>query len=65
VSPVKYEQGFYIPEDDILRSDRRGDLKCLFTTRAGDCADGRSVQIHISQKPRCELLRGNPRRCGA
>jgi hypothetical protein len=27
VSPVKYEEGFYIPEDDILRSHRREDLK--------------------------------------
>jgi hypothetical protein len=28
VSPVKYELGFYIPEDDILRSPRRENLKC-------------------------------------
>jgi hypothetical protein len=27
VSPVKYEMGFYIPEDDILHSDRRNNLK--------------------------------------
>jgi hypothetical protein len=27
VSPVKYELGFYIPEDDILHSHRRGILK--------------------------------------
>jgi hypothetical protein len=27
VSPVKYEQGFYIPEDGILRSHRRENLK--------------------------------------
>jgi hypothetical protein len=27
VSPVKYELGCYIPEDDILHSDRRGNLK--------------------------------------
>jgi hypothetical protein len=27
VSPVKYELGFYIPEDGILHSHRRGDLK--------------------------------------
>jgi hypothetical protein len=25
--PVKYELGFYIPEDDILHSDRRENLK--------------------------------------
>jgi hypothetical protein len=27
VSPVRYEMGFYIPEDDILNSHRRGNLK--------------------------------------
>jgi hypothetical protein len=27
VSPVKYELGFYIPEDDILHSHRREKLK--------------------------------------
>jgi hypothetical protein len=27
VSPVKYELGFHIPEDDILHSDRRENLK--------------------------------------
>jgi hypothetical protein len=27
VSPVKYELGFYIPEDDILHSHRRENLK--------------------------------------
>jgi hypothetical protein len=27
VSPVKYKQAFYIPEDDILHSLRREDLK--------------------------------------
>jgi hypothetical protein len=26
---VKYELGFYIPEDGILHSHRREDLKCL------------------------------------
>jgi hypothetical protein len=27
MSPVKYELGFYIPEDDILHSPRRENLK--------------------------------------
>jgi hypothetical protein len=27
MSPVRYELGFYIPEDDILHSDRRENLK--------------------------------------
>jgi hypothetical protein len=26
VSPVPYEQGFYIPEDDILHSHRRHNI---------------------------------------
>jgi hypothetical protein len=30
VSPVKYELGFYSPEDDILRSHRRENLKSYF-----------------------------------
>jgi hypothetical protein len=29
VSPVRYELGFYIPEDDILRSHRREKLHIL------------------------------------
>jgi hypothetical protein len=31
VSPVKYELGFYIPEDDILHSHCREDLKSYIT----------------------------------
>jgi hypothetical protein len=27
MSPVKYELGFYIPEDDIFHSHRHGNLK--------------------------------------
>jgi hypothetical protein len=27
MSPVRYELGFYIPEDDILHSDRRKNIK--------------------------------------
>jgi hypothetical protein len=30
VSPVKYELGFYVPEDDILHSHRREHLKSYF-----------------------------------
>jgi hypothetical protein len=29
MSPVKYELGFYIPEDGILYSDRHGNKKIL------------------------------------
>jgi hypothetical protein len=31
VSPVRYEPGFYIPEDGILHS-RRSNLTCSFKT---------------------------------
>jgi hypothetical protein len=31
VSPVKYELGFYIPEDDILHSHRRENVKFYIT----------------------------------
>jgi hypothetical protein len=29
VSPVKYEMGFYIPEDDILHIYLRGNINCF------------------------------------
>jgi hypothetical protein len=32
VSPVKYELGFYIPEDDILHSHRHENLKSDIVT---------------------------------
>jgi hypothetical protein len=34
VSPVKYELGFYIPEDDILHSDRRENLRSYIINSA-------------------------------
>jgi hypothetical protein len=34
VSPVKYEPGFYIPEDDILHSHRREHLKSYIALTA-------------------------------
>jgi hypothetical protein len=37
VSPVRYELGFYIPEDDILLSDRRETLKPSVNSYT-DCA---------------------------
>jgi hypothetical protein len=33
MSPVRYELGCYIQEDDILRSHRRENLKCYMYTR--------------------------------
>jgi hypothetical protein len=32
VSPVRYELGFYIPEDGIIHSHRREDLKSYMYT---------------------------------
>jgi hypothetical protein len=34
--PVKYELGFYIPEDDILHSDCRENLKILHSISRRD-----------------------------
>jgi hypothetical protein len=34
VSPVRYELGFYIPEDGILHSHRRENLKSYRRTKA-------------------------------
>jgi hypothetical protein len=36
VSPVKYELGFYIPEDDILHGDRSENLKSYMVTTVLD-----------------------------
>jgi hypothetical protein len=36
VSPVKYELGFYIPEDAILHSPRRENVKSYMTTQFTD-----------------------------
>jgi hypothetical protein len=33
MSPVRYELGFYIPEDDILHSHRRENLKSYILER--------------------------------
>jgi hypothetical protein len=35
MSPVKYELGFYIPEDDILHSDRHENLKSYIGLSVG------------------------------
>jgi hypothetical protein len=34
VSPMRYELGFYIPEDGILHSHRRENLKCYIRSIA-------------------------------
>jgi hypothetical protein len=36
VSPVKYELGFYIPEDDILHSHRREHLKSYISIQIAE-----------------------------
>jgi hypothetical protein len=39
VSPVKYELDSYIPEDDILHSDRRENLKSYITGKIAQFCD--------------------------
>jgi hypothetical protein len=46
VSPVKYEVGFYIPEDGILHSHRREYLKSY--TRKLDCKPDPSIEYFLS-----------------
>jgi hypothetical protein len=43
VSPLKYEQGFYIPEDDILHSHRRENLKSYIALTGWTLYRGRNV----------------------
>jgi hypothetical protein len=40
VSPVKYEMGFYISEDDILHSHRRENLRSYIVSVSGNCVVG-------------------------
>jgi hypothetical protein len=39
VSPVRYELGFYIPEDAILHSHRRENLKSYEVTGVDSASD--------------------------
>jgi hypothetical protein len=43
VSPVKYELGFYIPEDAILHSHCRGNLKSYIALTARSLERRRNV----------------------
>jgi hypothetical protein len=45
VSPVKYELGFYIPEDDILHSDRRAHPKSYTNVSVRRCLTGRAFRL--------------------
>jgi hypothetical protein len=55
VSPVKYELGFYIPEDDILHSHRRENLKPYIAVRVPDCNQTNSMtfspQANYTERP--------------
>jgi hypothetical protein len=54
VSPVKYELGFHIPEDGILHSDRRDNLKSYIFSAS--CEACRAVgQVPRSTVPRYVL----------
>jgi hypothetical protein len=45
VSPVKYELGFYIPEDDILHSHRRENLKSFMDSLSSEQA---GMALHVN-----------------
>jgi hypothetical protein len=46
VSPVKYELGFYIPEDGILNSHRRENLKSYKVHLKFRCCDSKALWLH-------------------
>jgi hypothetical protein len=55
VSPVKYEVGFYIPDDDILHSHRSDDLKSydtpfLWSRQVTNASSQREVSPHKSAR---------------
>jgi hypothetical protein len=55
VSPVRYELGFYIPEDDILHSYRRENLKYYIVNDIfADFSD--IIYIAHNCDPLCESL---------
>jgi hypothetical protein len=45
MSPVKYELRFYIPEDDILHSHRRENLKSYIALTGCALQRGRNVSL--------------------
>jgi hypothetical protein len=54
VSPVKYELGFYIPEDDILHSHCREDLKCYAVRLVSSSKVLTDICVNLSKQ---EVLR--------
>jgi hypothetical protein len=51
VSPVKYELGFYIPEDNNLHSDRRELLKLYTAFKKAGCYLFCSRMFYLSFNP--------------
>jgi hypothetical protein len=47
VSPVKYELGFYIPENDILHGDRREHLKSYIALTGCALYQRRTVSCEV------------------
>jgi hypothetical protein len=66
VSPVRYELGFYIPEDGILHSHRRENLKSYIFSEDIGCPDlGSSVEppwnrIFLQEDIAVQLFNKNP-----
>jgi hypothetical protein len=63
VSPVKYELGFYIPEDDTLHSDRRENLRSYNIKRDLVVMDGKILSAfteHCTETAGCVRGREMP-----
>jgi hypothetical protein len=62
VSPVRYELGFYIPEDVVLHSHRRKNLKSyIFRARVlnvahGSCSAWRHMPLPVLKYPGRECV---------
>jgi hypothetical protein len=58
VLPVKYEQGFYIPEDDILHSHRRENLKSymMFIIFRNTCDGPKYISVKLRARKALQSL---------
>jgi hypothetical protein len=62
VSPVKYELGFYIPEDGIVHSHRRENLPVAYTptSMALQVMRASGSRQHVAVQPRRKLRHAGP-----
>jgi hypothetical protein len=59
VSPVKYEQGSYIPEDDILHSQNHENVKSYNENRISRLSVALPLSYAICTAPVCGVADGN------